>query len=101
MEDTLRRGRVLDIVRPFWCKVTESEQRLALLETMVRKELVVRANGKKVKLDESAVDESDEETDYELAEAKERQILTRLVKRLTILSGEQQIAKIQKCICLN
>ena len=42
LEDTLRRGKVLDIVRPFWCKVTESEQRLAWLETMVRKELVVR-----------------------------------------------------------
>ena len=75
--------------------------KLEELKTLEEAELE-RPNGKKVKLDESAVDESDEETDYELAEAKERQILTRLVKRLTILSGEQQIAKkIHKCICLN
>ena len=41
-EDTLRRGNVLSIGRPYWLRVTESEMRLAWLKTMVRKELVVR-----------------------------------------------------------
>ena len=39
---TLRGGNELSIVRPYWQRVTESEQRLALLKTMNRKELVVR-----------------------------------------------------------
>ena len=41
-EDTLRRGNVLSIGRPYWLRVTESEMRLAWLKTMVKKELVVR-----------------------------------------------------------
>ena len=39
---TLRRGDMLGIIRPYWIKVAESEQRLAWLQTMVQRELVVR-----------------------------------------------------------
>ena len=39
---TLRRGDMLSIIRPYWIKVAESEQRLAWLQTMVQRELVVR-----------------------------------------------------------
>ena len=39
---TLRRGNVLSIGRPYWLRVTESEQRLAWLKIMLSKELVVR-----------------------------------------------------------
>ena len=39
---TLRRGSLLGIVRPTWIKITESEQRLAWLQSMVRKRLIVR-----------------------------------------------------------
>ena len=41
-EDTLRGGNLLGVVRPFWLKVTESEQRLAWLKTMRKNDLVVR-----------------------------------------------------------
>ena len=39
---TLRRGDMLGIIRPYWMKVTESEQRLAWLQTMIQRELIVR-----------------------------------------------------------
>ena len=41
-EDTLRGGNLLGVVRPYWMKVTESEQRLAWLKTMRGRDLVVR-----------------------------------------------------------
>ena len=39
---TLRRGNLLGIVRPYWYKVIESEQRYAWLKTMISKDLIVR-----------------------------------------------------------
>ena len=42
MDRTLRGGNMLGIIRPYWTKVTESEQRIALLESMIRRGLVVR-----------------------------------------------------------
>ena len=42
MPTTLRRGSLLGIVRPTWIKITESEQRLAWLQSMERKRLIVR-----------------------------------------------------------
>ena len=39
---TLRGGNELGTMRPHWLRVTESEQRIAWLKTMGRKELVVR-----------------------------------------------------------
>ena len=33
---------MLGIIRPYWMKVAEAEQRLAWLQTMIRRELVVR-----------------------------------------------------------
>ena len=35
-ETTLRRGNLLETVRPIWKKVTESEQRIAWLKLMIR-----------------------------------------------------------------
>ena len=42
IDKTLRRGRMLGIIRPYWTKVLESEQRIAWLKTMIGKNLVVR-----------------------------------------------------------
>ena len=42
LEDTLRRGKVLDIVRPFWCKVTESEQRFGRIYQVNRSLFKIR-----------------------------------------------------------
>ena len=39
---TLRRGKLLDTGKPIWLKVQESENRLAWLSEMIRKDLVVR-----------------------------------------------------------
>ena len=41
-ECTLRRGSLLEIARPAWTKVTESEQRLAWMKLMIARNLIVR-----------------------------------------------------------
>ena len=42
METTLPRGSLLGAARPYWIKVTESEQRISWLKKMIGKKLVVR-----------------------------------------------------------
>ena len=42
MEKTHNRGNMLGIVRPLWTKVTESEQRIIWLKSMIARNLVVR-----------------------------------------------------------
>ena len=42
LKKTHGRGSLLETVRPQWAKVTESEQRIAWLKSMIGKKLVVR-----------------------------------------------------------
>ena len=88
--NTLRRGNMLGIVRPYWYKVTESEQRIAWLETMNRKELIVRDLNAYAK----SIGEKLRSEEFQMRE-EERKILLGIMA-LKLKDEKKQLVKVKR-----